>query len=153
MPKHSEKKIIKYTALQMFDLVADIDSYHLFLPWCNNSRIVKKTKSDADIEHLIADLEIGYKNLVYIYRSDVSLDRKNLSININFIHGPFKHLKSSWNFSIYNLYNRENPYALYFREISNTDLEKFPEAQVGNTAAFQTTLFKIIPAITWNFEF
>ena len=73
MPKHSEKKIIKYTALQMFDLVADIDNYHLFLPWCNNSRIIEKTKSDADIEHLIADLEIGYKNLVYIYRSDVSL--------------------------------------------------------------------------------
>ena len=102
MPKHSEKKIIKYTALQMFDLVADIDSYHLFLPWCNNSRIVKKTKSDADIEHLIADLEIGYKNLVYIYRSDVSLDRKNLSINISFIHGPFKHLKSRWNFKVLN---------------------------------------------------
>ena len=102
MPKHSEKKIIKYTALQMFDLVADIDSYHLFLPWCNNSRIVKKTKSDADIEHLIADLEIGYKNLVYIYRSDVSLDRKNLSINISFIHGPFKHLKSRWFFKVLN---------------------------------------------------
>ena len=90
MPKHSEKKIIKYTALQMFDLVADIDSYHLFLPWCNNSRIVKKTKSDADIEHLIADLEIGYKNLVYIYRSDVSLDRKNWGgLERANIGGPF----------------------------------------------------------------
>jgi hypothetical protein len=66
---------------------------------------------------------------------------------------PDKRFKSNWNFSIYNLYNRENPYALYFREIQDTDLVKFPDAQVGNTGAFQTTLFKIIPAITWNFEF
>ena len=74
MPKHSEKKIIKFTTLQMFDLVADINNYHLFLPWCNNSRIIEITKSDDNTEHLIADLEIGYKNLVYIYRSDVFIE-------------------------------------------------------------------------------
>lgn len=79
--------------------------------------------------------------------------RADIGVTLKGKEKPNKRLKSSWNFSIYNLYNRENPYALYFREISNTDLEKFPEAQVGNTAAFQTTLFKIIPAITWNFEF
>ena len=64
-----------------------------------------------------------------------------------------KRFRSNWNFSVYNLYNRENPYAIYFREVNESDLEKFPDATVGNTAAFQTTLFKIIPAITWNFEF
>ena len=79
--------------------------------------------------------------------------RADIGVTLKGKEKPNKRLKSSWNFSIYNLYNRENPYALYFREISNTDLEKFPEAQVGNTAALQTTLFKIIPAITWNFEF
>ena len=102
MPKHREKKIVKFTALQMFDLVADIDNYHLFLPWCNNSRIIEKTNSDADIERLIADLEIGYKNLVYIYKSEVLLDVINLSIDVSFIHGPFKHLKSKWNFKVLN---------------------------------------------------
>jgi hypothetical protein len=79
--------------------------------------------------------------------------RADIGVTLKGKEKPNKRLKSSWNFSIYNLYNRENPYALYFREISDTDLEKFPEAQVGNTAALQTTLFKIIPAITWNFEF
>ena len=79
--------------------------------------------------------------------------RADIGVTLKGKEKPNKRLKSSWNFSIYNAYNRENPYALYFREISDTDLEKFPEAQVGNTAALQTTLFKIIPAITWNFEF
>lgn len=61
--------------------------------------------------------------------------------------------KSNWNFSVYNLYNRANPYAIYFRTVEDTDLTKNPDAIVGNTAAFQTTLFKMIPAVTWNFEF
>ena len=102
MPKHNEKKIVKFTSIQMFDLVADINNYDLFLPWCNNSKIIEISKTDDDTEHLIADLEIGYKNLVYIYRSSVQLDRKNLSIDVSFIHGPFKHLKNRWIFKEFN---------------------------------------------------
>ena len=79
--------------------------------------------------------------------------RADIGVTLKGKEKPNKRLKSNWNFSIYNLYNRENPYALYFREIRDTDLEKFPNAQVGNTGDFQTTLFKIIPAVTWNFEF
>jgi hypothetical protein len=78
--------------------------------------------------------------------------RADIGVTLKGKEKPEKRFKSSWNFSIYNVYNRENPYALYFREVRDSDLEKFPDAQVGNTAAFQTTLFKIIPAITWNFE-
>jgi hypothetical protein len=79
--------------------------------------------------------------------------RADIGVTLKSKEKPDKRFKSNWNFSIYNLYNRENPYALYFREIQDADLVKFPNAQVGNTGAFQTTLFKIIPAITWNFEF
>ena len=102
MPKHSEKKIVNFTALQMFNLVADIDNYHLFLPWCNSSKIIEKTNSNDDTEHLIADLEIGYKNLIYTYRSNVLLNHKNLSIDVTFVHGPFKHLDNEWNFNELN---------------------------------------------------
>ena len=63
MPKHKETKIVDFTDIQMFDLVADIDSYDLFLPWCNNSRIIESSKIDSDNNFVIADLEIGYKNL------------------------------------------------------------------------------------------
>ena len=98
MPKHKETKIVDFTDIQMFDLVADIDSYHLFLPWCNNSRIIESSMIDSDNDHVIADLEIGYKNLVYIYRSAVSLNRKNLIIDVEFVDGPFKHLVNKWNF-------------------------------------------------------
>ena len=98
MPKHKETKIVNFTDIQMFDLVADIDSYDLFLPWCNKSRIIESSKIDNDNDYVIADLEIGYKNLVYIYRSAVSLNRKNLIIDVEFVDGPFKHLVNKWNF-------------------------------------------------------
>ena len=100
MPKHKETKIVDFTDIQMFDLVADIDSYDLFLPWCNNSRIIESSKIDSDNDYVIADLEIGYKNLVYIYRSAVSLNRKNLIIDVEFVDGPFNHLVNKWSFKM-----------------------------------------------------
>ena len=52
--------------------------------------------------------------------------------------------ESSWNFSIYNVYARENAYAITFRE-SETDPNK--------TEAVRIALFKIIPSVTYNFRF
>lgn len=79
--------------------------------------------------------------------------RADIGVTLKGKERPDKSFRSNWNFSVYNLYNRENPYAIYFRTIDAGDAEKFDGAVEGNTAAFQTTLFKIIPAITWNFEF
>lgn len=106
---------------------------------------VSKYYYDGEWNSNYADVRNNYRIPAY-HRADIGVTLKGKE-------KPNKRFKSNWNFSIYNLYNRENPYALYFREIRDSDLEKFPNAQVGNTAAFQTTLFKIIPAVTWNFEF
>ncbi|MDA9881281.1 TonB-dependent receptor [Crocinitomicaceae bacterium] len=48
------------------------------------------------------------------------------------------------NVSIYNAYNRENAYTITFQEAENDPTQ---------TEAVQTTLFKIIPSITYNFNF
>jgi hypothetical protein len=52
--------------------------------------------------------------------------------------------ESSWNFSIYNVYARENAYTITFRQ--NVE-------DPNKTEAVQTTLFKLVPAITYNFKF
>ena len=98
MPKHFEKKIVNFTAKQMYELVADIDNYREFLPWCNDSKIIEITNIDNEKKTLIADLEIGYKDLVYTYRSNVLLNKQELTIKVDFIHGPFKNLDNSWIF-------------------------------------------------------
>ena len=56
MPTHAEKRFLRYTPEQMFDLVADVRRYPEFLPWCVGARIVSKTEKDV-----VADLTIGFK--------------------------------------------------------------------------------------------
>ncbi len=55
--------------------------------------------------------------------------------------------RSSWTFSIYNAYNRANPYFIYF---DNTGNLATGDLQV---VAKQVSLFSILPSITWNFKF
>lgn len=57
---------------------------------------------------------------------------------------PNRKFKSSWNFGIYNLYNRKNPFSIDFK--NNPD-------NVSQTQAVQRSLFGVIPSVTWNFKF
>jgi hypothetical protein len=57
---------------------------------------------------------------------------------------PNKKLQSSWSFGLYNLYNRKNAYSIDFRDDPDDK---------SKTQAVRTTLFGIIPSITWNFKF
>lgn len=58
-----------------------------------------------------------------------------------------KKFKSSWNFSIYNVYNRQNPYFIYFAN------EGDAASGTLDLQAKQVSLFGIIPSIAWNFSF
>ena len=53
-------------------------------------------------------------------------------------------LKSSWSFGIYNVYNRKNAFSIDFQDDPD---------DTTKTQAIQTTLFGIIPSVTWNFKF
>lgn len=57
---------------------------------------------------------------------------------------PGNKLQSSWSFGIYNLYNRQNAFSIDFRDDPDNP---------NRTQAVQTTLFGIIPSVTWNFKF
>ena len=85
----------------MFKLVADIDNYSDFLPWCNNSKIINREIKNGH-EILIADLEIGYDQFIYTYRSEVILLNDMSSINVKNLDGPFKYLRNEWKFNEIN---------------------------------------------------
>lgn len=57
-----------------------------------------------------------------------------------------KKFKYNWAFSIYNVYNRANPYFLYVDNDGDFFQGNF------NISVKQVTLFPIIPSVTWNFE-
>ncbi len=52
--------------------------------------------------------------------------------------------ETSWNFSVYNAYGRENAYSITFKQDPNDPTK---------TQAVQTTLFRWVPSLTFNFKF
>ncbi len=92
MPTHAETKTVPYTREQMFDLVADVDKYPLFLPWCAASKVRSRTETES-----VADLTIGFGPFRESFTSRVALDRPVL-IKVNYENGPFRYLNNSWAF-------------------------------------------------------
>ena len=79
----------------------------------------------------------GYRLPAY-HRMDISATLKNK---------PGKKFDSSWNFSVYNIYNRKNPYFIY-----TTWEGDFAYGSV-DVQAKQVSIFPVIPSVTWNFKF
>jgi outer membrane receptor for ferrienterochelin and colicin len=59
-------------------------------------------------------------------------------------HKKLKHWDQTWEISVYNLYNRKNPYFYYVGQ-SQKDPSK--------TALEQVSLFPVLPSITYSFKF
>ena len=66
-----------------------------------------------------------------------------LDIGVTWIRKQTEKYESSWNFSVFNAYGRENAFSLNFRE----------NATKTGTEIVQTSLFKMIPSVTYNFKF
>ena len=92
MPTHAEKRHLPHTPQQMFDLVADVEKYPEFLPWCVGTRI--KTE---DATHIHADMVIGYKMFREKFTSRVTLTSPE-RIDVVYEDGPFKYLNNHWIF-------------------------------------------------------
>jgi coenzyme Q-binding protein COQ10 len=92
MPTHAEQRVLPYTQEQLFDLVADIERYPEFLPWCLGARIRERQP------HLVvADLIIGFKMFRERFTSRVELDPPR-QINVTYAEGPFRYLNNHWIF-------------------------------------------------------
>lgn len=94
MPQHYIEKILPYSKEQLFALVADIESYPKFLPWCEGARIWEKNG-----DNILADLIIHFRGITGKYTSRVNLDKINSEITVELAQGPFKHLYQGWKFT------------------------------------------------------
>lgn len=93
MPTHAEKRILPYRPEQMYDLVAGVEHYPVFLPWCIGARIRERNDN-----LLVADLIIGFKMFRERFTSRVTLDPAKQRIDVAYSEGPFKYLKNHWIF-------------------------------------------------------
>ncbi len=92
MPTHAEKRKLPYAPKQLFDLVADVERYPEFLPWCLSCKI---TRREGDV--IYADLVIGYKMVRERFGSRVTLNSPD-SIQVEYLTGPMKYLSNQWKF-------------------------------------------------------
>lgn len=98
MPRHHEIRKLPWTARQMYDLVADVESYPKFLPWNSAARIRSRKMLDEFQEQMDADLVISFKVFRERFGSRVILNPSALSIGMDYLDGPFKYMRSSWVF-------------------------------------------------------
>jgi coenzyme Q-binding protein COQ10 len=97
MPLHRETRIVPYTAEQMYAVVAAIDRYPEFLPWCSKL-IVREREKQGDVEYVTAEMFVSYLALQERYVSRVRLDFPALIIEARHVEGPFRRLDNRWRF-------------------------------------------------------
>jgi len=93
VPTHAEKRVLACSPRQLYDLVADIERYPEFLPWCVAARIRKR---EGDL--VTADLVIGFKMFRERFTSQVRLDPDGQRIDVTYQKGPFKYPNNHWVF-------------------------------------------------------
>ena len=93
MSTHAEKRVLPYRPDQLYDLVADVERYPDFLPWCLAARIRSRRETV-----IVADLVIGFKGLRDGFSSRVTLDRPGMRIDVAYLDGPFRYLNNHWVF-------------------------------------------------------
>lgn len=98
MPSYETSRTVAHTAQNMFDLVADVESYPEFLPLCTGLTVRSRRLTGDGGEVLIANMSVGYKAIRERFTSRVTLDRRNLQILVEYIDGPFSHLENRWRF-------------------------------------------------------
>ena len=92
MPRHSETRHLPYTPEQLYELVADVGRYDVFLPWVVAVRIRSSSETET-----IADLVVGFSAFKERFTSKVVKERPE-RICVDYIEGPLKYLHNEWRF-------------------------------------------------------
>ena len=121
MTRKQTKQQVPYSAGQMFDLVADVEAYPEFLPWCAALRLIDRDVKDGKGE-LTADMIVAYKVFRERFRSRVRLDREAGEIDVEYIEGPFRMLENKWRFRDHRDHGSEIEFDIAF-EFKNSILQ------------------------------
>jgi len=92
VPNVSKSALVPYSAKEMYDLVADISGYPVFLPWCGGSEIIS-----VNGDEVRARIDLAYKGIHKSF-STINRNQPGKMIEMRLQEGPFKHLEGFWRF-------------------------------------------------------
>ena len=95
MPTHAEQRLLPYQPQELFELVADVERYPEFLPWCKAARVRQRESQERQI---VADLVVGFKMVRERFTSRVDLEPEERVIRVQYVDGPFRYLNNTWQF-------------------------------------------------------
>ena len=84
--------LVPYSADEMYALVADIESYAQFLPWCGGARVLQR-EPDA----VTASIAIAYRGVNKSFTTRNTLD-PGRGMELRLVDGPFRRLVGHWRF-------------------------------------------------------
>ena len=92
MPHVNKSALVPFSASQMYDLVADIDAYQYFLPWCGYSEVLSR---ENNVVVGTVTITKGGVNKSFTTENH---QQNNKQIEVKLIDGPFKKLEGFWRF-------------------------------------------------------
>ena len=98
MPQFSTRRLVRHTASDMFDLVADVERYPEFVPLCAGMRMKSRTEKGEGVSVIVAVMTVAYKVIHQSFTSRATLDRDNLNILVEYLDGPFSRMQNRWTF-------------------------------------------------------
>src|SRR5215470_8633917 len=97
MPVFRAMRHVHHSADEMFDLVADVERYHEFIPLCLRHAILSRVWH-PDGEILMTDMTVQCGLYRESYISRVVLDRTKRRILVEASDGPLRELQTQWTF-------------------------------------------------------
>ncbi|XP_075033483.1 coenzyme Q-binding protein COQ10 homolog B, mitochondrial-like [Mixophyes fleayi] len=91
---YAESKVLGYSIGQMFDIVANVEDYKMFVPWCNSSKVLSCHNGVTR-----AALEVGFPPITEQYVSEISIIPQHKIRAVCNDGKLFSHLETVWRFS------------------------------------------------------
>lgn len=92
--QHREVRTVPFSASEVYAVVADVDAYQDFVPWCTESVVTDR----VDALRLVARLSVGFRVLSDSYSSVVTLD-PGRSVKVDVPRSSlFDYLVNDWTF-------------------------------------------------------
>jgi coenzyme Q-binding protein COQ10 len=97
VPSFRAVRKVAFTPRQMFDVVADVERYPLFLPLCEGLTVQERRSLEGRTE-LTATMSVGYGAIQEAFTTRVTLDADGGVIHVRNLDGPFSKLENTWRF-------------------------------------------------------
>src|SRR5262249_40349600 len=98
MPQYSTRRRVRHAAADMFALVADVEHYPEFVPFCRRMRVRKRGTDERGRPTIICEMTVSYKLIHETFTTLVTLDQGELQIIVDYLSAPFTRLENRWRF-------------------------------------------------------